>query len=59
MVSFLPALGSHAKVKVTIMGQTSDSLYANSITAEANMSKLYKKVKHNKKVNLLSLLNLL
>ena len=45
-------LGSHAKVKVTIMGQTSDFLYTDSKTAEVNYSKLYRKVKHNKKVSL-------
>ena len=31
---FLQALGSHAKVKVTIMGQASDFMYTNWITAD-------------------------
>ena len=37
------------------MGQTSDFLYTNLKTTEANFSKLYRKVKCNEKVSLLKM----
>ena len=48
---FWQELGSHGKVKVTIKGQTIDFLHTILLTAEANFSKIYRKVKHNEKTS--------
>ena len=43
----LQALRPPDKVKITIMGKTSDFLYMQSKLTEANVSKLHRKVKQN------------